>query len=155
MYHSHHNAAEQVTKGLLAPFIVEPKDKSKDPAFDSEYLLILNDTNVGLTINGKSFPATAPILAKKGEKIRIRFMNEGLIIHPMHLHGYYMKVIAKDGALLTSPYLADTLNLAPGERYDAIVEANEPGAWAFHCHILTHAESAKGMFGMVTALVVT
>lgn len=155
MYHSHHNAAEQVTKGLLGAFIVEPKDKSKEPKYDSEYSLILNDTNVGLTINGRSFPGTAPILAKKGERIRIRFMNEGLIIHPMHLHGYYMQVISKDGAPLTSPYLADTLNLAPGERYDVIVEANEPGAWAFHCHILTHAESARGMFGMVTALVVT
>jgi FtsP/CotA-like multicopper oxidase with cupredoxin domain len=154
MYHSHHNAAEQVTKGLLAGFIVEPKDKNKEPAFDSEYSLILNDTNIGLTINGKSFPATAPIIAKIGEKVRIRFMNEGLIIHPMHLHGYYMKVFAKDGFPLVNPYMADTLNLAPGERYDVIVETTEPGAWAFHCHILTHAESVRGMFGMVTALVV-
>ena len=154
MYHSHHNAAEQVTKGLLGAFIVEPKDKSKVPAYDSEYCLILNDTGIGLTINAKSFPATAPILAKLGEKVRLRFMNEGLIIHPMHLHGYYMQVFAKDGALLTQPYLADTLNLAPGERYDAIVECTEPGAWAFHCHILTHAESPHGMFGMVMALIV-
>ena len=154
MYHSHHNAAEQVTKGLLGAFIVEPKDKSKQPAYDSEYSLILNDTNIGLTINGKSFPATAPILAKLGEKVRIRLMNEGLIIHPMHLHGYYMQVFAKDGALLPQPYLADTLNLAPGERYDVLVECTEPGAWAFHCHILTHAESPHGMFGMVMALIV-
>ncbi|MBI1802500.1 MAG: multicopper oxidase domain-containing protein, partial [Chloroflexi bacterium] len=61
MYHSHHNAADQVTKGLLGAFIVEPKDKSKEPASDSDYTLILNDANIGLTLNGKSFPATAPI----------------------------------------------------------------------------------------------
>ena len=44
--------------------------------------------------------------------------------------------------------------LAPGERWDVIVDCNNPGTWAFHCHILTHAESEHGMFGMVTALIV-
>lgn len=154
MYHSHHNAADQVTRGLLGAFIIEPKDKSAEPAHDSDYAMILNDYNVGLTINGKSFPATGAIIAKKGEKVRVRFMNEGLQIHPMHLHGYYMDVTHKDGYPLPAPYKADVLNIAPGERYDVIIQANEPGVWAFHCHILTHAESPHGMFGMVTALIV-
>jgi manganese oxidase len=152
MYHSHHDAAEQVTKGMMAAFIIDPKDKSKDPAYDKEYIMVLNDTGIGLTINGKSFPYTQPLTAKKGQKLRIRYMNEGLMIHPMHLHGMYQSVFAKDGANLPAPYLADTLSVAPGERYDVIVDCEEPGLWAFHCHILTHAESAKGMFGMVTVL---
>jgi FtsP/CotA-like multicopper oxidase with cupredoxin domain len=50
--------------------------------------------------------------------------------------------------------MVDTLNIAPGERYDVLVDCTEPGLWAFHCHILTHAESRHGMFGMVTVLVV-
>ena len=154
MYHSHHNAAEQVTKGLLGPFIIEPKDKSKEPKYDSDYVMVLNDANLGFTINGKGFPATAPILAKVGEKVRIRFMNEGLMIHPMHLHGMAMQIFSADGYPLPQPYMCDTLNIAPGQRFDAIVDCQEPGAWAFHCHILTHAESAHGMFGMVTALVI-
>ncbi len=154
MYHSHHNAADQVTRGLLGSFIIEPKDTSKEPAFDGDYTLILNDYNVGLTLNGKSFPATGAIVAKHGEKVRVRFMNEGLQIHPMHLHGYYMQVIAQDGALLPNPYLCDTLNVAPGQRFDVIVTADAPGVWAFHCHTRTHAESPYGMFGMVTALIV-
>lgn len=154
MYHSHHNSADQVTRGLLAAFIIDPKDPGQEPAFDSDYTMILNDYNVGLTINGKSFPATGAIVAKSGEKIRIRFMNEGLQIHPMHTHGYYMTVTHKDGFKLDSPYKADVLNIAPGERYDVIIEANEPGVWALHCHILTHAESPHGMFGMVSALIV-
>ncbi|HRQ15392.1 MAG TPA: multicopper oxidase domain-containing protein, partial [Promineifilum sp.] len=87
MYHSHHNAAEQVTRGLLGAFIIDPKDPSADPAHDSDYTLILNDTVTGFSINGKGFPYTQPIVAKKGEKLRIRYMNEGLTIHPMHLHG--------------------------------------------------------------------
>jgi len=154
MYHSHHNAAEQVTRGLLGAFIVDPRDMTAEPRVDAEYLMVLNDAAIGFTINGKAFPATQPILAKKGDRIRIRYMNEGLMIHPMHLHGMYQQVIAKDGARLPAPYLVDTLNVAPGERYDVLVDCLEPGAWAFHCHILTHAESAHGMFGMVTALVI-
>ncbi len=81
-------------------------------------------------------------------------MNEGLMIHPMHLHGMYMNVFAADGALLPQPFQCDTLNIAPGQRFDVIIDCQEPGAWAFHCHILNHAESAMGMFGMVTALVI-
>jgi len=154
MYHSHHNAAEQVTKGLLGAFIIEPRDKSQDPPFDAEYTLILNDTGIGLTLNGRSFPHTQPILAKLGDTVRVRYMNEGLLDHPMHLHGLLQRVFAKDGWTLPQPYTCDTLNIAPGERYDVLVDCSEPGAWAFHCHILTHVESAHGMFGMVTALVV-
>jgi len=152
MYHSHHNAAEQVTRGLLGAFIIEPKDKSREPQVDAEYTLILNDSSLGFTLNGKEFPYTQPILARKGDKIRVRYMNEGLMIHPMHLHGMPQLVLAKDGYYLPVPYMVDTLNVAPGERYDVIVDCTEPGLWAFHCHILTHAESRHGMFGMVTVL---
>jgi FtsP/CotA-like multicopper oxidase with cupredoxin domain len=63
-------------------------------------------------------------------------------------------VIAKDGYLLPDAHYEDTVLVAPGERIDVLVEATELGAWAYHCHILTHAESADGMFGMVTALIV-
>jgi FtsP/CotA-like multicopper oxidase with cupredoxin domain len=52
------------------------------------------------------------------------------------------------------PYRADTISVAPGERYTVAVHATELGTWAWHCHILPHAERSDGMFGMVTALVV-
>jgi manganese oxidase len=154
MYHSHHNAAEQVTKGLMGAFIIEPRDKSNEPAVDADYTMVLNDSGIGLTINGKSFPHTQPIVAKLGETIRVRYMNEGLMIHPMHLHGLAQTVVAKDGWDLPQPFKCDTLNVAPGERWDVVVLCDEPGVWAFHCHVLTHAESAHGMFGMVTALII-
>jgi manganese oxidase len=154
MYHSHHNATVQVTRGMLGAFIIEPKDKSQDPPHDSDYTMILNDTGIGLTINGKSFPYTDGIVARLGERIRIRYMNEGLLVHPMHLHGLEQLVFARDGWNLPHPYYCDTVNVAPGERYDVIVECHTPGAWAFHCHVLSHAESAHGMFGMVSAVVV-
>ncbi len=154
MYHSHHNAAYQVGMGLLGAFIVEPKETRNEPKVDLDYVMILNDTMHGYTLNGKCFPATEPLVAKLGQTIRIRFMNEGMMIHPMHLHGMHMTVIAKDGWDQPAPWKCDTLNIAPGERWDVLVKATNPGTWAFHCHILPHAESEHGMLGMVTALVV-
>lgn len=154
MYHSHHNATEQVTKGLLGALIVEPKDRSAEPAYDKDELYILNDVIGGFTINGKGFPATPAYLAKQGERVRFRFMNEGLMVHPIHLHGLTFEVFARDGYPLPQPFRCDTITVAPGERWDAIVVADNPGAWAFHCHILSHAESPHGMFGMVSVMIV-
>jgi FtsP/CotA-like multicopper oxidase with cupredoxin domain len=74
--------------------------------------------------------------------------------HPMHLHGMPMEVVARDGWLLPQPFMCDTLDVAPGERFDVIITADNPGAWAFHCHTLSHAESPDGMFGLVTALII-
>jgi manganese oxidase len=154
MYHSHHNSSKQVGLGLLGAFIVEPRNPLPIERADVDEVLILNDGMHGFTLNGKSFPATSPVVAKRGQKVRIRFMNEGMMIHPMHLHGMHMTVIAKDGWPQPAPWKCETLNVAPGERWDVIVNCNNPGTWAFHCHILAHAESDHGMFGMVTALVV-
>ena len=151
MYHSHFNAAKQVPMGLLGALIVPD---SNDPASDVDLPMVLNDGPLGFTLNGKGFPATAPIVAQKGQTIRIRYMNEGLLIHPMHLHGMPQLVISKDGHLLKHPYMADTVLVAPGERYDVLVKATEPGAWAFHCHVLNHVEGPDGMFGMVSAMIV-
>ena len=155
MYHSHHNATEQVGGGMLGPLLVAPKDTAQDPRYDKDELFIFNDMLGGLTINGKGFPATVPYTAKVGQRIRFRFMNEGTQIHPAHLHGLTLEVFARDGYPLPAPFRCDTLNVAPGERWDAIVVADEPGVWAFHCHILSHAEAKTGMFGMVTALIIT
>jgi len=156
MYHSHHNATEQVGLGMLGPLIVVPKERTVDPSYDKDELFILNDALGGFTINGKGFPATAPYTAKLGQRIRFRFMNEGQMIHPVHLHGLTLEVFARDGYPLGSAaFKCDTLNVAPGERWDAIVLADTVGAWAFHCHILGHAEGQAGMFGMVTALIVS
>lgn len=151
MYHSHFNSAQQVPMGLLGAFVVH---QPADPEVDVDYTMIINDGPLGFTINGKGFPATEPIAVQQGQRIRVRYMNEGLQIHPMHLHGMPQQVVAKDGWALPQPRMEDTVLVAPGERVDVIIEATEPGTWAFHCHILNHAEAADGMFGMVTALIV-
>lgn len=153
MYHSHHNATDQVGRGLLGAFVVEPK---ADPIrADREYVWISNDSIGGFTINGHGFPAVVPVLAAHGETIRVRFMNEGIMMHPWHLHGMPMRVVARDGwPLGSAEFTCDTLGVNPGERYDVLIEAKTLGVWAFHCHILPHAEGASGMFGMVNTLIV-
>ena len=62
--------------------------------------------------------------------------------------------MAKDGVPLDQPYPSDTINVAPGERYTVLYMAVETGVWAWHCHILTHAETPAGMRYMVTAVIV-
>ena len=153
MYHSHHNATDQVGRGLLGAFIVDPKVETVK--YDRDYVWISNDSLGGFTINGHGFPATVPVLAAVGETIRVRFMNEGIMMHPWHSHGYTMRVVARDGVPLGSAaFSCDTLGVNPGERYDALLTAERPGLWAFHCHILPHVEGADGMFGMVSTFFV-
>jgi FtsP/CotA-like multicopper oxidase with cupredoxin domain len=155
MYHSHHNATDQVGRGMLGAFIVDPLDPAQRYQVDHDVIWISNDSLGGFTINGKGFPATTPIVAQLGQRVLIRFMNEGVMMHPWHLHGMPMHVVARDGYPLGSAaFTCDTLGVNPGERWDVIIDCDNPGAWAFHCHILPHAEGPKGMFGMVNALIV-
>jgi FtsP/CotA-like multicopper oxidase with cupredoxin domain len=151
MYHSHFNAQKQVPMGLLGALIV---GDPADPRVDVDHPMVLNDGPLGYTLNGKGFPATVPLVVGRGDTVRIKYMNEGLQIHPMHLHGLPQRVIAIDGHLLREPYDADTVLVAPGQRVDVLVRATEPGTWAWHCLVLNHAESEQGMFGMVTAMIV-
>jgi FtsP/CotA-like multicopper oxidase with cupredoxin domain len=155
MYHSHHNATDQVGRGLLGAFVVEPKAPTAAQKYDREYVWISNDSLGGFTINGHGFPAVVPVLAAVGEKVLIRFMNEGTMAHPWHSHGYRMRVVARDGYPLGgAEFDCDTLTVNPGERFDAVITADRAGVWAFHCHILTHVEGADGMFGMVSTMIV-
>lgn len=106
MYHPHFNAQDQVVRGLLGAFLVSDPD---DPTVDVDETIVINDGPLGFTLNGKGFPATQPIVVGRGDTVRIRYMNEGLLMHPMHLHGLTQTVIAKDGYPLKSPYKVDTL----------------------------------------------
>jgi FtsP/CotA-like multicopper oxidase with cupredoxin domain len=156
MYHSHHMAVTQVPNGLAGAFLIGDMPAPAGVAVTQRQVMMLNDSgNIGFSLNGKSFPATAPIVANVGEWVEVQYMNEGQMIHPMHLHGMAQKVIAKDGYPVPQPYDADVVNVAPGERFTVLVHADNPGTWVWHCHILNHAEKTDGsMYGMVTALVV-
>jgi FtsP/CotA-like multicopper oxidase with cupredoxin domain len=161
IYHSHHNAMEQVPNGMFGAFLIDEMpipDKLVAKGYtqiDRTVTMVLNDAGtIGLSLNGKSFPATEPYTLKVGEVMMVHYLNEGLMSHPMHLHQPVGWVIAKDGFPLEEPMPSDTISVAPGERYTVLYKAEDPGVWAWHCHILNHAEGPTGMFGMVTALIV-
>ena len=162
IYHSHHDAQVQIPDGMFGAFMVGQMpipqamiDKGYT-RIDKEVTMVLNDSGViGLSLNGKSFPATEPYNLRVGEVMMVHYQNEGLMGHPMHLHQPVGWVIAKDGHPLDVPQPTDTVWVGPGERYTVLYKAVDSGVWAWHCHILSHAEGPQGMFGMVTALIVT
>jgi manganese oxidase len=158
MYHSHHNSVVQEPAGQHGLIIIDPKPGSaeaiRDAKFDRDVVQVLNEFNGYFTINGKAFPATEPIEVKQGERVRIRLVNLGQALHPMHLHGYHFTVIGTDGRPVQGPPLEkDTVTLGPGERVDLEFLADHPGTWVFHCHILSHVAN-KGVEpgGMLTLI---
>ncbi len=166
MYHAHHMGHQAIPNGMFGVFTIGepqvPRGRTvgglhvpDDLEVSQVIPMVLNDAGViGYSLNGKSFPATQPHVVTAGDWIVVDYYNEGLQIHPMHLHQFPQLVFAKDGFPLDHPYLADTINVAPGERYSVLVRPDEPGVWVWHCHILNHVERDDGMFGMVTALIV-
>ncbi len=72
----------------------------------------------------------------------------------MHLHGLTMEVFQRDGYPVVPPYVCDTIDVPPGNRFDCIIDCAEAGLWAFHCHVLSHAENSSGFFGLVTVMAV-
>jgi len=92
----------------------------------------------GFTINGRSFPFTEPVIVRKGEKVRIRFINAGYQQHFMHTHSHKFTVVARDGSYVNELQKIDTIGIGPAQRVDIILEADNPGTWPFHCHRLDH-----------------
>jgi len=101
------------------------------------------------TFNGKQFPATEVMEIKKGERVRVRLGNLSMQNHPIHLHGHDFTVVAKDGSRLpvTQQYLANTIDIAPGETYDIEFTADNPGSWVIHCHLPHHTAGMNGSEG--------
>lgn len=180
MYHAHGpNSREQIDRGLYAPFIIDPAG-SETLEVDKEVTLTIGNWMVGdasgampgmdmggdsasmsmeydyFTINGKSFPATEAIEVQEGQLVRIRFLNPSQTVHPMHLHGMDMAVIAKDGEALATPQRLNVVDIAPGDTYDVVFRADNPGTWVLHCHDLHHASNAGvEPGGLIVPIVVT
>jgi manganese oxidase len=162
-YHSHHNAQMQIPDGMTGALIIgdymnlAPEIMTRIGATEivREDIMTLNDSGViGLALNGKSYPATEPYVLDLGKSMVVHYFNEGLMGHPMHLHQPVGWIVAKDGHMLDVPMPADTVWVSPGERYTVVYTAVDPGVWAWHCHILTHAETPDGLKYMATALVI-
>lgn len=95
------------------------------------------------TINGQSWPEVTPIVVEKGQRIEMIFKNVTGMSHPMHLHGHVFQVTSIDGKLIEGA-LRDTLLVPPNSTIGIQFDANNPGVWPLHCHLLYHLEA--GMF---------
>jgi manganese oxidase len=158
LYHSHFNAMTQEGSGLYGMFIIEEKNPPAERRADREEIMLLGDGPLGFVINGKEFPMIEPIKMKMGERVRVRMANLGAMYHPMHMHGGFMTVIAKDGFPVPQPQKINTISIAPGETWDVILHPQFAGTWIWHCHVLSHAtgprdadgnETAAGMIGVI------
>jgi len=109
-----------------------------------------HDGRFGLnhTINGKEFPSVPMIMVEPGQAVKLHIVNETEEYHPIHIHGHYFTILAKNNVPLSgSPVHLDSILLAPGETWDVAFIADNPGLWMLHCHVLIHA--ATGMDTMV------
>jgi len=152
-YHSHMDDLKQVTNGLYGAFIVDLKHPVGHT--NREFTMVVGDTGLGYIINGKSFPATTPLVVTQGDSVRIRMINMGDMYHPFHLHGFDFRAIAKDGLPIpeSEQMATNEIDAAPGGSYDVVFTATRLGVWAFHCHILDHVTGPNGeMTGMVTVV---
>jgi FtsP/CotA-like multicopper oxidase with cupredoxin domain len=91
--------------------------------------------------DGKKFSEAEPIVLQRGERVRFVLINDSMMEHPIHLHGLWSELENGHGAY--RPY-KHTINVKPGEKLSYLVTADEPGRWAYHCHLLYHME--MGMF---------
>ena len=118
--------------------------------------MVLNDAGtIGLSLNGKSFPATEPYTAKVGDVIEVNYFNEGLMAHPMHLHQPTGWIIAKDGVPLDAADPRRHDQRRPRRALHGAVQADRARRVGL---ALPHPQPRRGpdgMFGMVTALIVS
>jgi manganese oxidase len=155
MYHPHADETLQMALGMMGLFVIHPK---KEPApIDRDFAIFLQEWKVPpgaatpdpatmtefnlFTFNGRAFPGTSPLVARKGQRVRIRLANLSMDSHPIHIHGFHFRETGTDGG--TIPPAAripeTTVNVPPGTTRDIEFVADEEGDWSFHCHKSHHA----------------
>jgi FtsP/CotA-like multicopper oxidase with cupredoxin domain len=161
MYHPHHDEMTQMALGMTGMIVIHSRRLRVRP--DRDFVLLLHEWKIDpgaarpdpmemtefnmLTINGAAFPATEPMVARTGQRVRIRIGNlSAMDHHPIHLHGYQFKVTETDGgAIPPSAQWTETTVLVPtGSTRTIEFVANVPGDWAMHCHMTHHIMNQMG-----------
>ncbi|OYY22588.1 MAG: copper oxidase, partial [Thiotrichales bacterium 35-46-9] len=161
MYHPHADEMTQMAMGMMGLFIVHPKDPNLMPV-DRDYAFLLNafdidpgsytpriNTMLDFNIwcwNSRAFPGIQPLVARTGDRVRIRIGNLTMTNHPIHLHGHVFTVAGTDGGWVphTARWPEVTTDIAVGQMRTIEFIAEHPGDWAFHCHKSHHTMNAMG-----------
>lgn len=162
MYHSHHDEMTQMQLGMMGLFVIHPKDPKRPPP-DRDYAILLSEWKIEVgarrpdpiemtdfnifTMNARNFPGTQSLVAKVGERVRLRIGNlSSMSHHSIHLHGYNFKVVATDGGEIPEAgQWPETTVLTPvGSTRTVEFIANEPGDFVMHCHMLHHVMNQMG-----------
>jgi FtsP/CotA-like multicopper oxidase with cupredoxin domain len=161
MYHPHADEMTQLAFGMMGFFIVHARGGDIEPV-DRDYAILLHNwalhpgtyrpdpavmTEFDLwTFNSKIFPATAPLLARTGERVRLRFANLSMWNHPIHLHGHRFFVTGGDGGRWPrAAWIPEVTHVVGvGQTRDFEFVADNPGDWALHCHMSHHTMNAMG-----------
>jgi manganese oxidase len=159
MYHPHADEMVQMAVGMMGLFIVHPREP--EPV-ERDFGILLHawavhpgtyrpDPSVMLdfnlfTFNGRVFPGTAPLVAKTGDRVRIRVGNLSMDEHPIHLHGYTFQIVGTDGGAIppSARWPAATVQVPVGSTRAIEFLADAPGDWALHCHKSHHTMNAMG-----------
>ena len=100
------------------------------------------------SFDGKKFSEVdGPVRFYHGERLRLILVNDSMMDHPIHLHGMWMELETGAGEYRPRKH---TISVKPGERVSALITADAPGDWAFHCHLLYHMDA--GMFRVVSVV---
>lgn len=160
MYHPHADENTQMAFGMMGLFIIHPREPEAVPV-ERDYAFLLHNwalhpgtwrpdpsvmTDFDLwTFNSKVFPAIEPLVARTGERVRIRIGNLSMWNHPIHLHGVQYEVTGSDGGRWPqSQWRRETTEIvAVGQTRDIEFTA-VPGDWALHCHMSHHTMNAMG-----------
>jgi manganese oxidase len=162
MYHSHSDEMTQIALGMMGMFIIHPRNPT-GPKADRDFALMTSEWRIDVgtmrpnpiemtdfnvfTFNGRAFPGTAPLVAKYGDRVRIRFGNlSPMEHHPIHIHGLHWKVTQTDGGQIpeSAQWPETTVLVAVGQTRTVEFIADNPGDWAMHCHMTHHAMNQMG-----------
>jgi manganese oxidase len=159
MYHPHADETTQMAMGMMGFWVTHPKDLSV-MRVDRDYVLLLNAYDISpgsftpkvstildfnlWTFNSRAFPGTDPMVARLGERVRIRVGNLTMTNHPIHLHGHEFVVAGTDGGWTApgSRWPEVTTDIAVGQMRAIEFTAAAAGDWAFHCHKSHHTMNA-------------
>jgi FtsP/CotA-like multicopper oxidase with cupredoxin domain len=161
MYHSHHDEMTQMAMGLTGLFVIHPRVPHS--RVDRDFALMLHEWKVEpgterpdpnemtdfnlLTMNGKAFPGTAPLVLERGQKVRIRLGNlSAMDHHPIHIHGHQFWITETDGGLIppSARWPESTVLVPTGSTRTIEFVANADGDWPFHCHMTHHVMNQMG-----------